>query len=752
MRTVKSKLLVVCIVVSCLMAAGPDTAFADRYFSILTGEDWDEAVMEENIRPMQSQEWDDYMLQFNDPNNLEGEPYPETTFLPPSDLYVYDSGDEGVGLVMAWGNSQMPEGQYASAWVYEYGEDPDLSNSSVTIQVEPPCGITTISVGLRDINLRIRSWRWNVAAVGVVPPLPLGTLQCSPDPITGMPIRHTITINLAQTGVTAATPQAASYSNYNSPPNPPPTFDITQVQSFVYDEDANFVAGSWVPPPGLTDPKPWNYWFNLTVTPNPPPGEGKFFIKWSQPPVLIDPHAERPVFNGWDERSDYNIPPIVADDWLCQDDRPVTDIHWWGSLIGWDLPLPPLIMPKAFHIGIWTDVPVDPGDPMSYSHPGTLIWENYCDNWVWNFAGYDKAPTAPGQLIADNPTITYTGTGETFGWSNEWWFRGGTTAAILTFNGINTALISGNHVFVNFNLGVTNHMNGDFGLDGLVDITINPGSATSYTVTDVLFDNLDPTNVIGNWPGTGTGLCPHTTETYETTASLLVHKNNIQAGTLVIKIHRSPDNLDNSPAAPCGMHPIDTSTSPPTVPLGCYDFDDAHTVHINVRATDATGTVAANGEVTILDAITPGNEKETCFQFTQLLSQDEWFYQEPSDDPDNPTIYWLSIAAIYNPGDQDNPNFYPWGWKTRPHFFNDDAVRIIHAMNPLDGTLWPPTLTIGSNWMDGGPIFFPTKDDTWDLAFELTTNEGLSADVYRDGIVNFKDLAVLANQWLMTVP
>lgn len=191
------------------------------------------------------------------------------------------------------------------------------------------------------------------------------------------------------------------------------------------------------------------------------------------------------------------------------------------------------MLPKAFHIGIWTDVPDDPLDPDDYSHPGTLIWENYCDNWVWNYAGYD----------------------------------------------------------------------------------------------------LDP-------------------------------------------------------------------------------FER------------------------------PERENEACFQFTQLLSEDEWFRQKPSDEPDIPQIYWLSIAAVYDEG-QEIP--YPWGWKSRPHKFQDDACSILQL---ADGS-WPPT--IGAIWNDGIPLKGP-ESETWDLAFELTTNEpgATIADLNLDGIVNFLDFAAFAEHWLAT--
>jgi hypothetical protein len=270
--------------------------------------------------------------------------------------------------------------------------------------------------------------------------------------------------------------------------------------------------------------------------------------------VSIDPNEDPPTFIGWDEVSDYNHPPepIVADDWKCEDDRPVTDVHWWGSFLGWNQPRVPPLLPKAFHIGIWTDDPCDfPGD---FSHPNEMVWENYCDNWVWNFAGFDENPQKPQEP----------------------------------------------------------------------------------------------------------------------------------------------------------------------------------------------------------------NGNDSCFQFTQLLSEDEWFLQEPNDpnDPNSSSgVYWLSIAAIYDPNDYSDPNFYPWGWKTRERFFNDDAVRIINTFNPVNGTLWPPTPpTVGSIWMDGGPIFWPDPNDSWDMAFELTTNrpayvdDPIPGDLNADKIVNLFDLAILARNWLVSVP
>jgi len=113
-------------------------------------------------------------------------------------------------------------------------------------------------------------------------------------------------------------------------------------------------------------------------------------IKWSQPPIPTEPDN---LYYGWNEPSHYNGHHIVADDWVCQTNDPVTDIHWWGSYQGWKVGTEPLVIPSSFHITIWTDVPdTDPGDPDTFSHPGRVIWETDCTNFTSKFVGWDYDP------------------------------------------------------------------------------------------------------------------------------------------------------------------------------------------------------------------------------------------------------------------------------------------------------------------------------------------------------------------------
>jgi len=374
---------------------------------------------------------------------------------------------------------------------------------------------------MQDVNGNICSWWWNVP-----------TAIFPFDVPTTVKIDTTKINAAAGIGLAAATPGASGCAIN-------PAFDLTKVASIIADENANLMGGTPAPPPGGQTGAVWNYWHNLSVTPKLPAtgANSKWYVKWSRPPQEIEPG----LINGWDEVSIYDPQqqyPIMADDWLCEDERPITDIHWWGSFVGWTQPDLPSILPVAFRIGIWKDIPASVD---GFSHPGELIWENECTTAVWNFAGYDEDPRV-----------------------------------------------------------------GD------------------------------------------------------------------------------PDHQEN----------------------------------------------------------------EACFQWAQFLSQDEWFWQEPNE-VTGTNIYWLSIAAVYDASvDFADPDFYPWGWKTKPHQVEppDDAVRI------TDATVWPPI--VGAAWTGGNPVEW--QGVSWDLSFELTTNEpkcpGLVADLNDDCIVNLPDFAVLAGDWLNTSP
>ena len=111
-------------------------------------------------------------------------------------------------------------------------------------------------------------------------------------------------------------------------------------------------------------------------------------LKWSQPPV---PYASF-GFNGWNEYSVFASTQIVADDWVCTNPAPVTDIHWWASFLGWSESLLPQL-PDAFNVSFWKDVPASPTQP--FSHPGLCLQTLVCTNLNPTFVGWDYDPRDP---------------------------------------------------------------------------------------------------------------------------------------------------------------------------------------------------------------------------------------------------------------------------------------------------------------------------------------------------------------------
>ncbi|CAD7773481.1 hypothetical protein DMNBHIDG_00769 [Candidatus Methanoperedenaceae archaeon GB37] len=120
--------------------------------------------------------------------------------------------------------------------------------------------------------------------------------------------------------------------------------------------------------------------FELTVEFEPPPPLEP--IKWQQRPdmeqgvniisIPIMP-SQNPVERG-----------TVADDWLCLDASPVSDLHFWGSYPGWEEQNPgPLMTPppgvEAFRIQVYSNAPAT--SPQDFSRPDKLLYEV----WVKDF-------------------------------------------------------------------------------------------------------------------------------------------------------------------------------------------------------------------------------------------------------------------------------------------------------------------------------------------------------------------------------
>ena len=369
-----------------LLFAVAAVSFASPYLFSSSVEDWEMYLVGNDngkIDPMPVPEGMDYLMFWNT-YLTEGEPFTlEPIEWMPSELYLYEptifdpNYPEDEGLVMTWG-AREPEKNYAAGWTYAYGLDPDLSNCTIKISVFAPNWINNVSFWLQDISGKKVSWKWNVP--GIIP--------------HNVSVQVQINTSLIPAGLAAAVPLANSFAIM-------PGFDITKVVSFGVTENAFTYGNNPVPPVGQpTTSQAWNAWSNLSIIRNDVKAYKGNYVKWSQIPETIEDMFP-PMIYGWDQYSIYKDDltttiMMAVDDWKCTDQRPVTDIHWWGSFIGWTQPYLPKHLPDYFMMCIWKDIPANMQGPdgsiKPYSRPGELVWTHKCDNWVWNFAGYDQDP------------------------------------------------------------------------------------------------------------------------------------------------------------------------------------------------------------------------------------------------------------------------------------------------------------------------------------------------------------------------
>jgi HYR domain len=168
--------------------------------------------------------------------------------------------------------------------------------------------------------------------------------------------------------------------------------------------------GSWF---SLFDPffgLPLNFSFKITTQTNPP-----------SPTVCVETNGVKYVqwpnlFGGLDVWNSSSRPIQVtdgpwwlADDFICTNTGPITDIHLWGSWQN-DQALPGSI---TFQLYVFDDVPANAANP--FSHPGTnVLWHqtfapgSYAETvWTANAAEYFFDPGPPTILGGDSVVWYY---------------------------------------------------------------------------------------------------------------------------------------------------------------------------------------------------------------------------------------------------------------------------------------------------------------------------------------------------------
>jgi hypothetical protein len=103
---------------------------------------------------------------------------------------------------------------------------------------------------------------------------------------------------------------------------------------------------------------------------------------------------------------------------------------------------------------------------------------------------------------------------------------------------------------------------------------------------------------------------------------------------------------------------------------------------------------------------------DICYQLYVDLWPEEVFWQHDFLDQTMGDVFWLSITAIYE--DTIDPPYNPWGWKTRPWSWMDDAVVFELPFPPDVGMALDPVTVV--------PIEDPILGESFDVAFELDTD------------------------------
>ena len=158
-----------------------------------------------------------------------------------------------------------------------------------------------------------------------------------------------------------------------------------------------FPVGNWQ---SMTNPQtqnPIGLAFKLTTPTNPPP-----------PPGCIESNGTKyvqlPNFQGFDVWD--NGPWVLADDFVCTNTGPITDIHLWGS---WAGDLQPDTN-TTFWLAIYDDTPAGPANGFSY--PGNLLWNEkftpgqYLQSF-WGIGSEHFLDPGPPNIIGPESNVWY---------------------------------------------------------------------------------------------------------------------------------------------------------------------------------------------------------------------------------------------------------------------------------------------------------------------------------------------------------
>jgi hypothetical protein len=448
-------------------------------------------------------------------------------------------------------------------------------------------------------------------------------------------------------------------------------------------------------------------------------------LKWSQPPIEIDPLVGEPIYCGWDQPSWTNEPvsrwQIVADDFRCLGTMPITSIHWWGSYVGWEGLEPPQPEPVTWRIGFWSNVPAVPGMPQDYSYPERLLWQfdvpasRVEREWV----GFDQHPQFPPDTCFQY-YVKLT-KAETF-WQRD--FINNTQQEVFW---VSIVAIYPGPMPIPFPWGwktrpwhwMDDAVRFELTTAPQPGMILDPAMITpiedplTQQSVDVAFElDTDPNYIKWEQPFTGIRNWPH----YEDEESMGFED---QSGAIVINRLVADD-------WPCrGKTPITSivwwgsyidywfeacqpQTAQPVKP-DYFLLQIWTDVPVGPLPFSHPGEKIWEYRVANYDEVLVGADKhpegytgphEAVFRYSARLPKTAWFMQTELS-----AIYWLSVVAVYKP---NNTPTYHWGWTNHPHVFQDDAAA--WEMEPGGMWHWVPLEDETLNTEDMSFILFTDPD------------------------------------------
>jgi len=501
------------------------------------------------------------------------------------------------------------------------------------------------------------------------------------------------------------------------------------------------------------------------------PAEDPNHLKWSQPPLEIDPDIGRePVFCAWNEACLYARPDlaepglsqVVVDDFRCLGAMPVTELRWWGSYLDWDAHDPPAAGPVAWRIGFWSHAPAAGFVPRGL--PDELLWQvevparrvsqSYLSRDVFPGAGSDagfvyELELEPQEIFWQGEFTTQDHTfwihimavyAEGTVPAHAWVWK---TRPQVWQDSAVTFVLDG--ALPEPGLKLTPYMAQPLQSDALCEEVRDYDMAFDLLTGEPWVAWDQPFTGLRNWP------------LYEAQASLALED---QSGGIQ-HLRQVADDWPCPGFGPVvalawhgsypayGYEPLDCEHPPPPrapdaflLSLHTGHGPDQHAAFGHAGTEVWTYRAEAYEEVMVgYDRHPVGEPNEPVYRYSVRLPREHWFWA-----PQLQQSYWLSVTAVYREPTEDV--LYDWGWTTHEHAFGDSATAEF-----LDG--------IRPAWEQ---IVDPT-DDPADMSFTLYTCPVVTfpnyarwaehwlrfeseADLYRDDNINFFDLGRFTEQWL----